>query len=84
VSPPCAGQPLPASVAGKLRRAENLIDQAATSPAKKARRLRRRARHLLMQAGAKATRAAQGKKGKLSAECANALKDATRRVAAGL
>jgi hypothetical protein len=73
-------------VTGKVSRAENLLDQAATSPAKKARKLRHRARHLLTRAGAMATHAAKGKakKVKLSAGCAVKLKDATGRVAAGL
>ena len=68
----------------KLTKAENLIDQAATTPGKKARKDRQRARNLLRQASAKATRAAKGKKAKLSAACAAALKDAADRVAAGL
>ena len=69
---------------GKLTTAENLIDQAATTPGKKAHRLRQKAKNILKQAGTKATRAAKGKKAKLSASCAAALKDAAGRVAAGL
>ena len=84
MSPACAGQSIPASVTGKFSRAENLIDQAATSPAKKARKLRQRARHLLQRAGATATRAAKGKKAKLSTPCAGALEDAAGNVAAHL
>ena len=84
MSPACAGQTIPASVTGKLTTAENLIEQAATTPGKKARRTRQKARNLLRRAGAKATRAAKGKKAKLSAACAAALKDAAGRVAAGL
>src|SRR5437667_302330 len=83
-SPACAGQTIPASVTGKLSRAETLIDQAATTPGKKAHRLRQKAKNILKQAGTKATRAAKGKKAKLSASCAAALKDAAGRVAAGL
>jgi len=83
-SPACAGQTIPAGVAGKFTKAETLIDQAATTAGKKARRVRQKARNLLRQAGAKATRAAKGKKAKLSAACAAALKDAAGRVAAGL
>ncbi len=48
--------------------------------AKKARKLRQRAKHLLKRAGATATHAAKGKKAKLSAACATALKDAARAV----
>jgi len=71
-------------VTSKLSRAETLFDQAATTPGKKARKVRQRARNLLKQAGAKATRAAKGKKAKLSAACAAALKRAAGLVAAGL
>src|SRR5262249_51544506 len=84
ISPRCMGQSVPASVTGKLRRAENLIEQAETSPAKKARKLRQRARHLLKAAGASAKHAAKGKKAKLSAACAGALEDAAGSVAADL
>jgi hypothetical protein len=73
-------------VTGKFSRAENLIDQATTARAKKARKLYQRARRLLRQAGATATHAAKGKgkKAKLSAACATALKDAAGSVATGL
>ena len=84
VSPACAGQTIPASVTGKFSRAESLIDQAATTPGKRARKVRQKARNLLKQAGTKATHAAKGKKAKLSAACAAVLKDAAGRVAAGL
>ncbi len=84
MSPACAGQTIPASVTGKLTTAETLIDQAATTPGKKARKVRQKARNLLRQASAKATRAAKGKKPKLTAGCAAALKDAAGRVVAGL
>ena len=68
----------------KLSAAEHVLDEAATSPAKKAGKLRQRARHLLRRVGVGATRAAKGKKVKLSAACANALKDAAGSVAADL
>ena len=84
MSPACAGQNIPASVTGKLSTAENLIEQAATTAGKKARKVRQKARNLLRQAGAKATRATKAKKAKLSAACAAALKDAAGGVAAGL
>jgi uncharacterized delta-60 repeat protein len=86
MSPTCAGQPIPAGVTGKLNKAESLIDQATTSPAKKARRLRQRAKNLLRRAGATATHAAKGKgkKVKLSGVCAGALNAAAAGVAAGL
>ncbi len=83
-SPECAGQAIPAGVTATLTRAENLLDRAATSPAKKARKLLNKAKGALGQAGARATRAAKGKKPRLTAGCAAALRDAASRAAAGL
>ena len=82
MSPACAGQTIPPSVTGKLTKAANFIDQAAASPAKKARKLLKRAKKALKQAEANATRAAKGKK--LSSDCAAALKSAADGVLAGL
>src|SRR5207249_4270088 len=59
-SPLCAGQ-VPASVTKKLDRAASLIEQASTSPAKQAKKLRKRAKTALKKAKAAATRAAKGK-----------------------
>ena len=84
MSPACAGQTIPASVTGKLTTAENLIEQAATTLGKTARKVRRRTRNLLKQAGAKATHAAKGKRARLSAACAAALRAAAEGVVAGL
>ena len=84
VSPACVGEPIPKGVTRKLARAETLIDQAETSAAKKARKLRRRAEHLLRRAGATARHAAKGKKAKLSSECATALTAAAGDAAMGL
>ena len=61
----------------KFTKAENFIDQAATSPAKKAAKL-------LKQAAGKAIRATKGKNPKLSSDCAAALKGAADGVLAGL
>ncbi len=69
---------------GAQETAETLIDRTAMTAGKKARRALQKARPLLKHAGAKATHAARGKKAKLSAACAAALKDAAGRVAAGL
>jgi len=80
----CAGQTIPASVANKFSRAANLIDQAATSSAKRARNLLKKAKRTLKQAGAKAIRATKGKTPKLSSDCGAALKDAANGVLAGL
>ncbi|HKC82905.1 MAG TPA: hypothetical protein VKD46_02790, partial [bacterium] len=49
-----------------------------------ARKLLKRAKKALKQAAAKATRAAKGRKPKLSADCAKALKDAAQSVVQGL
>jgi hypothetical protein len=83
-SPECADQPIPRRVTAKLSRAERLIDEAAASAPRKARKLDGTARRLLRQAGARARHAAKGKKAKLSAECADALSEATIRLATGL
>jgi hypothetical protein len=84
MSPACAGQAIPASVTGKLTTAETLIDRAATTVGRKARKFRQRAKTALKRAGASATRAAKGKKAKLSTACAATLKAAASGVATGL
>jgi len=80
----CAGQSIPAGLTEKLTKAETLIDEAAASPDKKARKLRLTVKRTLKHAAKAATRAAHGKRAKLSPGCAAALKAATDRVAAGL
>ena len=80
----CAGQTIPASVTAKLTQAENLIDQAATSATKKAAKLLKKAKRALKQAGARATRAAKGKRPKISAGCAAAITTATDTISASL
>lgn len=72
----CAGQAIPGAVTKNLNRAKALIEQAAPSPAKQARRLLKRARKALKQAGTKAIRAAKGTRPKISSGCASALHDA--------
>jgi hypothetical protein len=81
-SPACAGQTIPATVTGKFATAENLIDQAATTTGRNARKVRRQAKNLLRQAITKATRAAKRKGANLSAACAATLRDAASHVAA--
>ncbi len=71
-------------MANKFSRAANLIDQAATSSAKRARSLLKKAKRTLKQAGAKAIRATKGKTPKLSSDRGAALKDAANGVLAGL
>ena len=82
--PACAGQAVPPGLAAKLTKAETLLDEAATTPGKKARGLRHAAKRTLTQVGKIAIRAARRKEHKISAACAAALKAATDRVVAGL
>jgi hypothetical protein len=78
----CADQAIPARVLRKLDRAVGLIEQLPTSRSK--RNLFRKAKRSLKGAKAGATRAANGKKPKISTGCAAALRDAADRVLAGL
>jgi hypothetical protein len=71
-------------VTRKLSKAENLIDQAATSSPKKARKLQMRAKTALNGAVAKATQATKGRKPKISSDCAAALRQAADSVLVGL
>ena len=68
----------------KLTKAENLIDQADTSPAKRAAKLLKKAKKALKEAAGKVIRATKGKNPKLSSDCAAALKGAADGVLAGL
>lgn len=80
----CAGQTIPPGVTAKLTIAENLIDQAGKSAARKARKLLRKAKGALKRARVKAAHAASAKRPTLSAGCAAAVGDAAQRVAADL
>ncbi len=80
----CAGQHFPASVTTNLSKAETLINQAATTPGKKARKDLKKAKTVLRQAGAKTARAAKGKKATLSPNCAVVLEQAINSVRSGL
>ncbi len=82
--PACAGQAIPANVTKKLTQAANFIDQAASRPAKQARKLLKRAKTALKQAATKAAHSAKGKHPKLAAPCANALSGVVGRVISGL
>src|SRR5262249_5730000 len=93
-SPTCASQPIPKRVTRKLGRAETLIDRAATSSARQARKPPPQTQRLLKQGaasgrraaegGERAMHAAKGRKAKLSAACARALSDAAVRLATDL
>jgi len=80
----CASAAVPAGVTKKFNQALNLIDQSATSSAKKATKLLKRAKRALKQAKARVARAAKGKKAKIPTECAAALRSAADHVALGL
>ncbi len=83
-SPACAGQTIPPTVTAKLGKAETLIDQAASSPAKLAKKLLKRAKKALKQATSKATRATKGKHPQLTPACADAIRSGLAGVVAGL
>jgi len=72
----CAGESVPSSVMRKLDRAARLAELADVSPSKKAKRLRRQSRNLLVQAGNAAARASVGGSAKLTAGCAAAIRGA--------
>lgn len=69
----CAGQVVPAPIVRKVDRAVALIELAATSPPKKARRLLGHAAGSLSQVGKAATRAAKGRKPRLTPGCATTI-----------
>jgi len=75
---------VPSSVTKKFDQAVSLIDQTATSPEKKIRKLFKGAAKALKQAKAKGNRAAKGKQPKISSDCAAVLAGAADGVAAGL
>jgi hypothetical protein len=75
-SPACAGQTLPASVAAKLDRAIAQLALAPSQTDKKAKKLYKSAKRLLAKASKAAGKAARGKRPKLSADCAAAIRDA--------
>ena len=83
-TPMCADQTVPSSVTGKFDRAVGLIDRASMTSGKRARRLLKRTKKILRNAGATATRAAKGKRRNISADCAAVLKATSEDVAGGL
>jgi hypothetical protein len=80
----CRGETVPAAITTKLARAEGLIDRAANSPPKKAKRLLKQAKVLLRGAAKAAGKAAKRKKPKLSTGCAATIQQATDGVRSGL
>jgi len=75
-APACAGQTLPPTVTRKLDRAFGRIDLAASQTEKKAAKLYKSAKRLLGKASKAARKAARGKRPKLSADCASAIRHA--------
>jgi hypothetical protein len=82
--PECAGGTVPAKITKKLDAAVHLIEQANSAPAKKAKRLVKRAKSTLKVAEKAARKAAKGKKPKLSSGCAAAIGAAVDGVRGGL
>jgi hypothetical protein len=84
LNPQCFGEVIPADVTRTFDRAVGLIGRATTNSGKHARKLVRQARKVLENAETKVTRAAKGKRPKISAECATVLKAAAKAVAGRL
>jgi hypothetical protein len=84
MSPECAEEAVPASVTGKFNTAETLVEQAATTPGKQARKALNRAKVVLRQAQVKAAHAAKGRKATISSACAAVLQQAVNAVRSGL
>jgi hypothetical protein len=78
----CAGDTIPATVTKKLAKAVQLIDQA--DGAAKPKPLLKRAKTMLKQARKAAAKVARGKRAKLSATCATAIRDASAAVSGAL
>ena len=78
----CASQTIPRRVLKNLDRATGLIEQATTNGFKKS--LLRKTKKSLKAASRGATKAAKGKKAKLSPDCAAALREVSYRVLSGL
>jgi len=80
----CAHETVPSAISRKFATAANLIDRAAGSEPKKARRLLLRTSHLLAQAAHAATKATHGRRPKLSGSCGASLRTAADGVRQGL
>jgi outer membrane protein assembly factor BamB len=78
----CARQAIPPRVARELARGLHLFDEAQASGGRRARRLRRLARHTFKQAKARVLHAGKGKKATLSRACVEALVAAIEAAAA--
>ena len=82
--PPCAPDPVPQKIVGKLTRSVDAIEAMPGESARKAKRSLRLARRLLQAAARGAARSARGRKPKLAPVCAQAIGGATSRVVEGL
>ena len=82
--PECRDEIVPTGITKKLDQAAGLVEEATSSGPKRARRLRRRAKNLLMLAVKAAKKATRGKKPKLTSGCATAIRGAADVVRGGL
>lgn len=80
--PACSSDHIPAAVRRNLDRVPALLEEADISFPERARVLRKKARHSLQRAGRLALQAMRGKKPKLSASCAAAIKETTDHILA--
>jgi hypothetical protein len=78
--PACAGANVPKGITAKIDGAVGLFDRIGASSGKKQRRLAGRTRRTLNAIAHLATRASEGKKARLSAECASAIGGAASTV----
>ena len=83
-APACANQSVPARVATTLERADDLVQSANGPTATKRHVLLRRASGKLKRAAKAVTKAAAGKRPKLSAECASTVREAIESARAAL
>ena len=85
VADACEGRPIPPTVVKRFHRAVDAIEQAAASATTKKRtKLLKNGRRFLQQAKSGATKAARGKKAKITMDCAAALRRGADELLAGL
>lgn len=80
----CGAETVPANLAGKIDKAIAALDAAPNQTGKQAKRTRAKARKLLKGASALAKRGARGKKPKVTADCADALRAVLGSLAASV
>lgn len=80
----CGSESVPSAITKKLDRTTGLLDRAEQQSNAKSAKLRQQAKHVLAGAGTAARKAAKGKKPKLPAACAAAIRQAVAAMTAGL